>query len=161
MPQIGDTLSHLLPTGVCRGGIFDPLSEEEETKGQSEFPKCQMLSKHCLMFVQTMTAAVFGSGSSCYTWGGFCRAHSARLDHGQERKSRRVCTKSPPKSRESYGFQRVDFNLLKTSLDIKAHFSFNESPHHPPPVWMAMSTPSRELTTVLFGTIIATAFDLR
>lgn len=35
------------------GKIFDPISEEEETKGQGEFPKHQMLSKRCLMLVHT------------------------------------------------------------------------------------------------------------
>ena len=32
---------------------FDPIPEKEEAKGQSEFPKCEMLSKCCLMLVHT------------------------------------------------------------------------------------------------------------
>lgn len=127
MPQIGNIVSHLLPTGVCGGGwIFDLISEEEEAKGQSEFPKCQMLSKCCLMLVHTMPGAVFNSGSSCYTWGAFCRARGARTDHSQDQKNPLECTKNLPKSRDSYGFHWVNFNLFKTFLDTKAYFSLNE-----------------------------------
>lgn len=149
-----------MPSPVCcpqvcvKGGIFDPVSEKEEAEGQSEFPKCQMLSKCCLMLVHATPAAVLSSGSHprfCCPWGVSCRAHSARLDHGQDQKSPLERTKNPPKSRDSDGFHWVDLNLFKTFLAIKACFPFNEYPCQPPPVRMAKSTsPRREMTTVLF-----------
>lgn len=160
-----------MPSPICwpqvcvRAGIFDPISEKEEAEGQSEFPKCQMLSKCCLMLVHAMPAAVLSSGSHprfCCPCGVFRRAHSARLDHGQDQKSPLELTKNPPKSRDSDGFLWVDFNLFKTFLAIKACFPFNEYPCQPPPVRMATSTsPTREMTTVLLRTILATGFDWR
>lgn len=107
MLHVGNIVSHLLSTGVAEE-IFDPISEEKKAKGQSEFPKHQMLWKCCLMLVHTMRGAIFSPVLCCYIWGTFWR-----LECNKDWKSPPDSPKCSPKSRDSDRVNWVYFNLYK------------------------------------------------